>query len=129
MTSRVQFLITADSDKVDRLANLLKQNGFELDPIDHMISMPSENILEGIFMGGDFSEVIDPLNEHLDENDINYAVRGDFTQWPTETRMDFLNFVTFHCEWNNDYNLAIRSVSEEHFTNFRQSHPQAVRSA
>ena len=129
MTSSVKFLITTDSDQVDQLASLLKQNGFELDPVDHMISMPSENMLDGIFMGTDFPDVIGPLNEHLNENDINYAVRENFNEWPPETRMSFLNFVTFHCEWNNDYNLAIRSVSEADFAKFRTSHPQAVKSA
>ena len=129
MTTPVKFLITADSDKVGQLADLLKHNGFDLDPVGQMISMTAENILEGIFMGGDFEEVIGPLNERLDENDINYAVRKDFDQWPPETRMGFLNFVTFHCQWNNDYHLEISCVNEAEFTNFRQSHPQAVRSA
>ena len=127
MTTPVQFLITTESDKVDQLADLLKQNGFDLDPVDHMISMPSDNVLEGIFMGGDVSKFIGPFNEHLDKNEINYAVREDFPEWTPETRMGFLYFLTFHCTWNDDYQLV--STSEDEFTKFRKSHPQAVKSA
>ena len=127
MSVPVQFLITTESDKVDQLANLLNQNGFDLDPVDHMISMPSENVLECIFMGKDVSEFIGPFNEQLDKNEINYAVREDFPEWPPETRMDFLYFLTFHCAWNDEYKLV--STNQDEFTKFRKSHPQAVKSA
>ena len=97
MATPVQFLITTESDKVDQLADLLEQNGFDLDPVDHMISMPSDNVLEGIFMGGDVSQFVRPFNEHLDKNEINYAVRENSPEWTPETRMGFLYLLTFHC--------------------------------
>ena len=51
MTKQAQYLINIDLDRIEAVQLLLAHSGIEMDPVDDMVYISPENLLDGIILG------------------------------------------------------------------------------
>ena len=104
MTKQAQYLIKIDLDRIEAVQLLLAHSAVRMDPVDDMVCISPENLLDGIILGRDAQEAIAGVNSYLELETEEKPSRIDmpFQEMSPEARRDFLALVNIHSSWDND---------------------------
>ena len=119
-----RFYIDVPLPKLDLVDQLLNKAGVQFCPIENMVCLPKENLLDGIFTGADADYAIKQLNEKLLDIDDPQRITSEFFQMDAETRRDFLKMVTLDMSWESDYEPTLLELEPSVVTRFLQQHPE-----
>ena len=119
-----RFYIDVPLPQLDLVDQLLNKAGVQFCPIENMVCLPKENLLDGIFTGADAGYAIEQLNEKLYDIDDPEHINLEFFQMNPETRRDFLNMVTLDMSWESDYEPTLLELEPSVVTRFLQQHPE-----
>ena len=103
MTKQAQYLINIDLDRIEAIQLLLAHSGIEMDPVDDMVCISPENLLDGIILGRDAQDAIAGVNNYLETEGKPSRIDIPFQDMSPEARRDFLALVNIHSSWNYDH--------------------------
>ena len=129
VTKQARFYIEFPTDKVDVLEQALLSIGAQFCPIENMVCLPKENLLDSIFTGQDGQYAIDKINAKLEELGRPERINLEFHQMDPETRWDLLVFTTMDVDWESEYQPEILHLDPAPVSNFLSNHPEAAEAA
>ena len=121
MTETARYHFEAPMDDMARVSRALLGLGVEFCPIENMVCLPRENLLDSIFTGADGEYGLEKLNQFLEEQGER-AVPGEFCEMSHETRRDLLALLTLHMDWEPETRPELLEVSWERLQEFMDRH-------
>ena len=96
-----QFLVTVPEERVDELARLMTEHGFEFDADLHQFAVPFENTdpMFPAHFGHHIPDLVQGLNRFLAEQKIHPKIREDVHNWSYTQRADFLELTVNEFTW------------------------------
>ena len=95
----VKYLITLKIEQVEELRKAMESAGIPFDLTEDMIGMPTDNIMEDIYMGKDAEYLADKVNEYLEEQGKPERITQPFEEMDIRAQRDLLLLGSIHSDW------------------------------
>ena len=123
MPEQARYYIDVTLTDVDQVEQLLTHAGVKFCPIENMVHIPRENMLETIFTGTDGQYLLEAINTHLEEEDLPERLPTEFHEMPPAARRDLLELATLHISWHSDFAPTPIELSMTQLQKFLDNHP------
>ena len=122
--SFAQFRIWVPVERVDAVAQCLRDAGVWFDPEGSMVALPLEHAMNGIMNGGVGETVIEAINEKMaGESPPNRIVRA-FSEMTYEERYALLVLGTEHADWDSEQQMELEEVDVVEWRKFLDRYPE-----
>ena len=119
----VKYLITLKIEQVEELRKAMESTGIPFNLTEDMIGMPTDNIMEDIYMGRDAEYLTDKVNEYLEEQGKPERITQPFEEMDIRSQRDLLLLGSIHSDWQKE---SIEEISPQEWEKFQERHPETI---
>ena len=119
----VKYLITLKIEQVEELRKAMESAGIPFNLTEDMIGMPTDNIMEDIYMGRDAEYLTDKVNEYLEEQGKPERITQPFEEMDIRSQRDLLLLGSIHSDWQKE---SIQEISPREWEKFQERHPETM---
>ena len=123
MPDTARFYIDLPLENLDEIEELLQDQGVEFDQCNNMVCLPRDNLMDSIFTGREGQEALEKVRHHLQDHKVPHNLPTYFYDMTPWQRRDFLEFVTLHVAWDNDFSPDTMEVSQQQLAALLEQFP------